>query len=428
MLIPLIIAVSAACLCTAPACMAQTASLPRLTDFAGAVNPPGGPLWTELGVGWGRQDFSWNEIEPANDDWRFERYDSMVLNAHNAGCEILPILAYTAGWAGEEANPNVPRLAEWEDFVDTVVSRYKAEPYNLKYFQVWNEPTIKAGFWKGDSDRDFFTKVYMPAARIIRRHGCKVVFGGWPCSNSIEQYMRLLDDCQAWQWTDILDVHYNGLGSMVTLWDRYVATGLCEGVWQTEVGWHPFEEYLPSLYCRALSWWLRKGPRSPDQVKLFWYAFWGAGPDSANCLTAPAPGGSAPTQTHGVRMRTLNNVLGGGDLRAFVGYSTVPQLPFTTGEEEPSSQGFRVGTRTVIAFQMSPEQVAVGTLEVKVALEKAPSKAELWSSTGEVTALVAEDAGNGQWRLAVPLGGLKPGVARNWGRKVEFAIGYVMLE
>ena len=114
--------------------------------------------------------------------------------AHRYGLEILPMLGYSAPWAvAEGASGFAPprNVADWEDFVETCVARYSRPPFNLRYFQVWNEPTLKAGFWKGETDDEFFERVYLPAARIIRRYGCKVVFSGWPCSDGVDALAAL---------------------------------------------------------------------------------------------------------------------------------------------------------------------------------------------------------------------------------------------
>lgn len=404
---------------------------PCLHDFAGAVNPPGGPLWTELGVGWGRQDFPWTTIEPRNDEWHFDATDRMVLEAHRWGLEILPILDYFVDWAVErpaEGTLKLRNVGDWEDFVEAVVARYSRPPFNLRYFQVWNEPTRKAGFWPGASDDEFFTEIYLPAARIIRRYGCQVVFGGWPCSDGVEKFAEMLEKHQAWRWTDILDIHYYSLGDMVTLYDRFIRTGRCRGIWQTEVGYHPFPEYLPNLYCRTLYWGLKQGWEFPDQFKLFWYAFWGAGPDAPLCLTHPGEAGNVPSATHGVRMKTLNRVLGGGRLAAFDDYQTEPPLGFSTDEEAEAVEGFHCGDRLVIAFQISPQtQAAHPSLAVRLRVPQPPQVVTRWSATGQTRPLQSDWA-DGVTTVHIPLDDLEAGVARGWGREVKYVVGYVVVE
>lgn len=404
---------------------------PCLRDFAGAVNWPGGGLWHELGVGWGRADFSWSGIEPRRGEFHFSDTDHLVLAAQLAGESVLPMLGYTAPWAlpaGSKPLAAPDRVADWEEFVEAVVAHYSRPPFNLRYFQVWNEPTLKAGFWQGRSDEEFFERIYLPAAKIIRRYDCQVVFGGWPCSDGVDALSRLLDRYEAWRWTDILDLHYYELPEMVKLYDRYVKTGKCRGVWQTEVGFHPYEEYLPNLYCRALFWGLRQGWSFPDKFKLFWYAFWGNGPDGINCLTRPAAGGNEPTPTQGLRMRALNQVLGDGRLAAYEAYQTNPSLPFTVNEEVESSEGFCCGPKVVVAFQVSPQtQTAHPQLQVRLKLPAAPRTVTLWDSVGRKRPLACSfEAGVAS--VTVPVGEMKALIARNWGRTTRYVIGYVVAE
>ncbi len=404
---------------------------PRLRDFAGAVNVPGAELWRTLSVGWGRQDFSWSEIEPAQDDWHFDKFDAMILGVHENGFELLPILCYTVGWAAPvdpETNCPVVSVPDWEDYVETVVGRYVKPPFNVRYFQVWNEPTRKAGFWKGRTDGEFFERIYVPAAKIIKRLGGQVVFGGWPCSDGIDAFTQLFEEYEAWRWTDILDIHYYGFGDMVRLHEMYVKTGKCRGVWQTEVGWHPFEEYLPNLYCRTLYWGLKQNWDFPDKFKLFWYAFWGPGPVANKCLTCPGPDGNVPSPTHGVRMRALSQVLGGGTLAAFDEYTIEPALPFTIDEETESSQGFRCGDKTVIAFQVSPEtQAAHPALAIKLPTARRPRRVARYTSTGQMMTQ-PYDYADGVATVWVRISDMEAGTARNWGRRIKYVVGYVVIE
>jgi len=413
-----------------PAAPAAWSPGPSLRDFLGANNWPSGPMWGELGLGWGRGDFSWAAIEPQPGEFRFDDTDRIVLAAHAQGCEVLLMLGYFAPWAVDKQPDGTEVLADpaaWTRFVEAVVARYSRPPFSLRYFQVWNEPTRKAGFWHGRTDEEFLSVVYLPAARIIRRYGCMVVFGGWPCSDGIDAYERLLDQSEAWRWTDILDIHYYGLAEMVRLHDRYVATGKCKGVWQTEIGYHPYEEYIPNLYPRALCWGLKSGWGFAEQLKLFWFASWGAGPDSELCLSHPSDAGNV-LSAHGLRVRTLQQVLGSGRLSAFDDYACEPDIGFSTDEEAESVEGFRCGQRIVIAFQLSPETARANPeLRLSMELGAAPVRVELVTSLGDRQALACAFA-DGEARIACPVADIEPKVARNWGREVRFVTGYIVAD
>src|ERR1035438_6528923 len=159
------------------------------------------------------------------------------------------MLGYTAKWAATAAGGMgaAKDPADWTDYVEHVVARYSRPPFNLRYFQVWNEPTWKPlTFWKGTGP-EWIDEVYLPAARIIRRYGCRVVFGGW-ADVDVKHLPDALDYHEAWRLTDIIDVHYSPIGVWQEVWDRYLKDGRGLGVWQTEIGFHEFPEYIPNLY------------------------------------------------------------------------------------------------------------------------------------------------------------------------------------
>ncbi|OWA73336.1 glycoside hydrolase family 39, partial [Klebsiella pneumoniae] len=131
--------------------------------------------------------FSCKNIEKAKGFYQWKKYDDLITEAHNKGYILLPILGYTPTWGtnGGQSSPPTEEK-DWTDFISAVVNRYSRAPYNIKYYQIWNEPTKKAGFWKG-SNEQFIDSIYIPAAKIIKKHGGKVVFGGWPISNSMSE-------------------------------------------------------------------------------------------------------------------------------------------------------------------------------------------------------------------------------------------------
>lgn len=181
---------------------------PSLEDFVSVVYLPAEGFERQLAIGWARMDFAWGKIEPQQDVWVWERFDNLIREAHKRGMEVLPLLAYTASWAATEVGTKGPpkEVQDWEDYVEHVVQRYSRPPFNLHFFQVWNEPTRKAGFWRGETDEAWIDTIFIPAAKIIRRYGCQVVFGGWPVSDA-QRLDYILEYHDAWRWVDIVDVY-----------------------------------------------------------------------------------------------------------------------------------------------------------------------------------------------------------------------------
>ena len=430
--------------------------MPTLDMFQAADNPPG-LGFQKFGLGWGRQDFPWGGVEPERGKFDWAATDKLVYDAHAAGLEILPMLGYTAGWANARhdgfAPPDNP--ADWEQFVEQTVARYSRPPFNLKYFQVWNEPTRKAGFWKGKSEEEWVDTIYLPAARIIRKYDCFVVFGGWPCSEP-ERLDEFLTYHDAWRLTDIVDMHYFTMESWQAIYDKWIAPGKCRGIWQTEIGYLDFPNYYPNAYLRGLYWALTHDWRFADQYKLFWFAFWGAGPDAPRCLTGP----DGFISEHGKRALVMQSLLGDGTLSAFTDYTLAPSgaapfpspplpkpdadrrsvglqgeggrgvrtpFPFTLNEDLPTSMAFfvRPANRLVMAFCLDPAtQQAHPTLTLTLA-KPAAGAARLVTVTGETTPLtLAAD----KRTITVPVAGLASLTARNYGKDIRFAIGYVVIE
>ena len=361
----------------------NTSTEPLFRNFNGVVYLPVPEISKQLGIGWAREPFNWTLIEPKKGVWNWAQTDQKVNGAEVEGVQILPLLAYNASWdvyAGANGVSPPKDVGAWKEFVEHVVSRYSNPPYNLRYFQIWNEPTKQAGFWTG-TDQQFVDTVYLPAAEIIRRHHCYVVFGGWPQSNSLQEFDSVLAYHDAWRWTDILDVHYRDAAAWHYLYNKWVKTGKCRGIWQTEVGYTAAPNALPALYLPSLAFALSKGMTNPDAFKLFWYAWWGAGPDAPKCLVA-APNNL--TQ-HGHRLKVLNDLLGAGPLSSYTQFSTQPRLSTETVNGIDSVYGFQVGpNRTVVALIFEKVHFAsIPMVNVTLSLPKRPGSVSMVTVTGE---------------------------------------------
>lgn len=105
----------------------------------------------KLGVDVVRGDFSWGEIQPSANEWRFAKFDRIVEDLKLRGIEMEAILCYTTQWAstGNRNAKNwlewaraMPEMAPWLEYVKTTVKRYKG---SVRFWEIWNEPDI--GFW-----------------------------------------------------------------------------------------------------------------------------------------------------------------------------------------------------------------------------------------------------------------------------------------
>lgn len=113
----------------------------------------------------------WNYLQPRRDLWNFEHLDSIVDESQIKGIEILLPLGLTPAWAASEpyrksayglGNSSPPaRLADWENYVKKVATRYKDR---IRAYEIWNEPNREL-FYSGSIDSLF--RLTCSASRII---------------------------------------------------------------------------------------------------------------------------------------------------------------------------------------------------------------------------------------------------------------------
>jgi len=377
-----------------------------LRNFSGVNNMISAGAATELGVGWTRIPFDWRGIEPRKGDWRWDGTDAAIQQAHRSGMEMLPDISFTAAWAAQPAHPGFQpsfgppaNVADWEDFVERLVSRYSAEPYNLRYFQIWNEPG--GPFFQG-TDQQFADLVYIPAAKIVRSHHGIVVFGGLADTVNLQRFNSLMNYHELWRLTDIVDVHYKGFGEFQQFYSAWVANGKCRGMWQTEVGWTPQPGFLGDLYSRTLHWTLEMGWRSPDEFKYIWFAGQGNGPQGNRCLVnLSLPAGKQYTDA-GTRLEVMNQALGSGPLSTYSEFSTEP--PNGGLASNGWALGYHVGSnRVVIGFLMNRAVARTyDSVRVNLQLPTKPSRVQLLSGLGKSWDLPPNFSG-GHAQITVPL-------------------------
>ncbi|HYF61223.1 MAG TPA: hypothetical protein VD886_00325 [Herpetosiphonaceae bacterium] len=124
-------------------------SVLKTADQAAAANPSltryNGVVWSEIEAEQGRRN--WGAMASREADLKIlaERDLSPML-----------IIRGTPAWAqatpGSSCGPIKPEaLDEFADFVTATVRRYSAPPYNIKYWEFWNEPDIDPSTVAADS-------------------------------------------------------------------------------------------------------------------------------------------------------------------------------------------------------------------------------------------------------------------------------------
>lgn len=275
---------------------------PKMTDLLGANGHPYNAhnvmQWQSMGLGWSRKEVGPGQPNSASDPMDVTKTSGgsdlgpIVLENNKNGVRTLIMLGYTPGW-----NALVPGVGTsapvdvtyWKNYVEAAVARYSVAPYNVKYFQIWNEAagqlaggSPQASFWHGpgpsnapyaNAMQDYVDRIHIPAAKIIRQHNAYIVYGGWPDQGGIDTYSTWLEYTSATHkarmldWVDYLDIHYLGVGDEETLHKRYMASGKIRGIWQTEIGdgYMVNQNYLPEYYFDTAIWALGRGWNDRDK-------------------------------------------------------------------------------------------------------------------------------------------------------------------
>ena len=127
---------------------------------------------SDAGFHWIRQEFPWEDIEIHGkgdfEDRRHEpyrsawiKYDHIVDLANKYDLEVIARLSNPPAWTraltdtiGTRAPPD--DLADWGDYVYTVVSRYRGQ---ARYYQLWNEPNIYPEWGERPVDSEAYTQL-----------------------------------------------------------------------------------------------------------------------------------------------------------------------------------------------------------------------------------------------------------------------------
>ncbi|HZX05593.1 chitobiase/beta-hexosaminidase C-terminal domain-containing protein [Kribbella sp.] len=347
------------------------------------------------GMQWDRMDFDWGSVEPAKgqvDKAAIAEYVRQFTLAKAHGITILPVLAYTAGWAAnrtgysydfhgknyeygpvtsenngqftrhltvkqngkvlssKDVQTSIGRTPpqnpdDWKNFVKLAVDTLK--PLGITYFQIWNEAYPGSGFWEGGMDQ-YMTDIHLPAVQVLHDNGVKAVYGGWICGAPLSEYIALLDKYHAWQGIDVFDMHYMPLGTMQTIYAAAQQRGVKDpAVWQTELGFTTEDKFVADVYPRAFHWALSKGGNNLDRFKLLYFAEWA--PDDPNAFgynrTLRTGSNLSPK---GRTLTTLANLLRGTKAETYDNFATTPELKPELNEMLSTANGFRLDDKRVV--------------------------------------------------------------------------------
>ncbi|MDD5618527.1 MAG: beta-galactosidase [Candidatus Omnitrophica bacterium] len=230
-------------------------------------------LLQEAGVSFVRMDFLWQDLEPENDSFVFDKYDFIVNLLSSKNIRILGVLGYCASWAGETWNCPSQNLGDFADYVSKTVSRYKNK---VKYWEIWNEPDSKFYFQLQDGMQTY-TQLLKESYQAAKKAdpSCKIVLGGM----TSEGYYAIKDIYRngGKNYFDIINIHpfVNPLNP-VEIRKIYTTHNNIERlkaqngdqdkkIWFTEIGCPGIGRDIESK-----GWWMGRAPSEEEQAKFLY--------------------------------------------------------------------------------------------------------------------------------------------------------------
>ena len=197
----------------------QTPSLPprtiRLTD----VNPYGGNFFLHLeveewkidktlqmaaqaGLGWVKQQFSWESIEKSpgkffDDRYNrstWERYELIVSTAAKYGLQVIARLDRPPPWAREpDSTPMSPPrdYADFGRFAYEVAKHFKGR---VRFYQIWNEPNLTEEWGGKPIDPEAYVELLRVAYREIKRADPNAYVLSAPLAQTVENNPAHMSD------------------------------------------------------------------------------------------------------------------------------------------------------------------------------------------------------------------------------------------
>lgn len=181
-----------------------------------------GATWTRVNL------LQWRVVQPQeNSQFDWTSYDAVMEAPAAQGLTPIVIIGATPWWAAASATPNSDpidpaHLSEFAAFVSAAVARYSQPPYNVKYWELYNEPdstvtTYAPGISSWGNDGAGYAAMLKAAYPAIKAADpdATVLFGSlaydWFTTQGGPFNRQFLDDALnagAGPYFDVLGFHY----------------------------------------------------------------------------------------------------------------------------------------------------------------------------------------------------------------------------
>ncbi|MDR2072218.1 MAG: hypothetical protein LBP60_02140 [Spirochaetaceae bacterium] len=243
----------------------------------------------EYGVGWVHRDFSWGSIEPSNNNWSWDEFDSYVKQANDHKKKVFGMLLYDVGWIheGHDESRHVSgetELAHYIDYVSKTVTRYNGENGHgrVAAWSIWNEPNLDM-FWTGTRE-EFYDLTRAAAAAIRKADPQAIIVGGAFNTTATDEWITGIFESGAMENVDYIAYHpyMPSPETALNIYNRFKDLvrpyGFAGRIWITEIGYPtagtaggtealviPDDEF-PEALVKSLVYLAAEGPKT-----LFWY-------------------------------------------------------------------------------------------------------------------------------------------------------------
>ncbi|MCO6449742.1 MAG: cellulase family glycosylhydrolase [Caldilineales bacterium] len=102
----------------------------------------GGQLMMDVGSQWAQVYLPWRRVETSPGQYDWSQADALFADAVAVGANVIVYVTENPAWAAQTICGPIDEehLDDFGDFLTAAVQRYSAAPYNVMYWQLYNEP------------------------------------------------------------------------------------------------------------------------------------------------------------------------------------------------------------------------------------------------------------------------------------------------
>jgi hypothetical protein len=156
----------------------------------------------EAGLGWLKQQFAWEEIEPDKGSYfvpgtltsSWAKYDKFVDMANKYGLQIIARVDRPPVWARPAATSGRGPIENYNDYGDFIYTFVKHFSGRIRYIQIWNEPNLWYEWGGVEPNARDYTTLLRLAYKRAKEADPNIVILSAPLAPTLERSVRALSD------------------------------------------------------------------------------------------------------------------------------------------------------------------------------------------------------------------------------------------